>query len=49
MSKWFDLTSDEAINAEFDRLNLGELAEKYNIDSNLKGIQRLSVLVNRYE
>jgi len=49
MSKWFDLNSEQEIEAEFNRLNMSELAAKYNSDTNLKGIQRLSSIVNRFE
>ena len=49
MSKWFDLNSQSEIDAEFNRLNMSELAAKYNPDPSLKGIQRLSMIVNKFE
>lgn len=49
MNKWFDLNTEAEIEAEFSRLRMDELATEYKIDLKVKGIQRLSSIVNRYE
>jgi len=38
MAKWFELSTEEEIQAEFNRLEMSELATKYNQSDSVKGI-----------
>jgi hypothetical protein len=49
MAKWFELSTEEEIQAEFNRLEMSELATKYNQSDSVKGIQRLSSIISLYE